>query len=225
MNQIVSSFAVNLVAIGVTGTLCAVLFGAGTGTPPVARIGGFAWGSFRVSWLTVVAVLVVLGLWVFFRWTVAGLRTSACGENATAAWAAGLSVRRVRYLAVTTAGALPGLGGAFLSLAVLEGFSTEHLVHGRGFLAVATVIFARWRPALLLPAGGLFALAGAVGAALQVFHAPAWLAAILPSVAPGELISLPANLAPVVPYVLVLIALAAFATRGDMPGALGKADA
>ena len=64
----------------------------------------------------------------------------------------------------------------------------------------------------------------AVGAALGVFRAPAWLAAILPSVEPGQLISLPAHLAPAMPYVLVLIALAVFATRADMPAALGKAD-
>jgi len=221
MNQIVSSFVVNILAFGLTGTLLERLFVLSK-TPQASKIPHLTLAGMEVSWMTPLAAALAVGLWIFFAKSVAGLRVSACGENVEAARAAGLGVKRIRYAAVTVGGALAGMGGAFLSLAVLGEFSTEHLVHGRGFLAVAAVIFARWKPSLLVPAVLVFAGAEAFGAALQVFHAPAWLAAMLPHVAPGELVSLPPHLLPMIPYVLVLVALALFATSAQAPSALGR---
>lgn len=221
MNQIVSSFVINILAFGLTGTLLERLF-VSAKTPQASKIPHFVLAGMEISWMTPLAVALAVVLWVFFARTVRGLRVSACGENVEAARAAGLRVERIRYGSVTVGGALAGMGGAFLSLAVLGEFSTEHIIHGRGFLAVAAVIFARWNPSLLAPAVLVFAGAEALGAALQVFHAPAWLAAALPGVDAGELVSLPGHLLPMIPYVLVLVALALFATSARAPSALGQ---
>ena len=93
-------------------------------------------------WLTLALVLVT---WVVVFRTPIGLRLRSVGENPLAAETAGLSVVRTRYLAVMTSGGLAAMGGAFLSIGFVHSFS-QNMTAGRGFIALAALIFGRWRP-------------------------------------------------------------------------------
>lgn len=155
---------------------------------------------------TVIAVtMVIVAIVWFVLWkTPLGLRLRACGENPAAARSAGVSVERMRYGAVITSGALAGLGGVALALAGL-GIFTENMTAGRGYIALAAVIFGRWRPLGAAAAAFLFG----IGDALQLELQTAGLRAI-----PPDLLSL-------LPYILTLVALAGFAGRAAAPAALG----
>ncbi|MBC8104847.1 MAG: ABC transporter permease [Cytophagales bacterium] len=134
-----------------------------------------------------------------------GLRLRACGENPGAARTAGVSVTRVRYGAVVASGALAGLGGVALALTTL-GVFTENMTAGRGYVALAAVIFGRWNPLGAAATAFFFALGDAVQIALQT--------AGLGGRIPPDFLSL-------LPYVLTLIALGTIRSRNIAPAALG----
>jgi simple sugar transport system permease protein len=172
-DQIVSGVAINFLALGVTGYALINVYG-GSGTPsgiaevPNVRLAflepvpffGDAFGNLNlliwISW----AVLILS--WVVMFRTPFGLRISATGEHPRAVDTVGLSVYRIRYTAVIISGMLAALGGAFLSIGFVHSFS-ENMTAGRGFIALAILIFGNWRPkgaffgALLF--GSMFALA------------------------------------------------------------------
>ena len=212
-DQIISGTAINLLALGGTGFLMVSIFGAG-GTSP--RVEGF--GEVPIPVLSSIPVMgpalfsqsvlvylmyvmVPVTFFVLFR-TPFGLRLRATGESPEAVDTAGVSVGRMRYYGVALSGLLASLGGIYLSMGLLSAF-TENMTGGRGFIALAALIFGRWNPI------------GAAGAALLFGFALA-----VTIQAPQDLI--PQEFLQMIPYVLTIVALAAFGGRAIAPAAIGK---
>jgi simple sugar transport system permease protein len=159
---------------------------------------------FSQYWLTYVGFLLVpLIAWVFSR-TRFGLRLRAVGENPEAADMAGINVYRMRYLALILGGALMGTGGAFLSLAQLGAF-THGIINGRGWVAIAIVIFGNWSPFKVLGGALLFASLQALQLRLQ-----------------AEGVPLPYELLLALPYLITIVALAIGGRNASYPAALLK---
>jgi simple sugar transport system permease protein len=198
-DQIVAGVAINLLAMGLTRYLLAVLFGSAANSPQIPGFGGRI-ATNPLLWIT--AGLLV-GVHAALRRTRFGLRLRAVGDHPEAAATLGISVLRIRWAAVCCAGALAGLGGAWLSLDN-QGFVAE-MSGGRGYIALAAVIMGKWRP---LPATGaclLFGLAEAVQLNLQAAE-----------------LGVPREFVQILPYVLTMVALAGFIGRSRPPAALGK---
>jgi ABC-type uncharacterized transport system permease subunit len=212
-DQIVSGTALNLLAVGITGYMYVASYGD-QGTPddlpqvpdvnlPIDSIPllGDVFGQLNLLvWLALAMVLVT---WVIVFRTPTGLRLRSVGENPLAAETAGLKVVRTRYLAVMTSGALAALGGAFLSIGFLHTFS-QNMTAGRGFIALAALIFGRWRPGAALSATLLFGFGSALAQRLPVFSPSG------------------AVLFQALPYVLTLIAVTGLIGRSVPPLALGR---
>ena len=174
-DQIVSGTALNLLAVGITGYLFVEIYGdLGTpdDLPQVPNV------SLPIDWLPLlgdvfgelnllvwIALAMVIVTWVFMFRTPMGLRLRSAGENPLAAETAGLNVVRTRYFAVMTSGGLAAMGGAFLSIGFLHTF-TQNMTAGRGFIALAALIFGRWRPGLALTATLLFGFGSALASRL-----------------------------------------------------------
>lgn len=156
-------------------------------------------------WLTYAAFLVVapLAAWTLYR-TRFGLRLRAVGENPEAADAAGISVFRMRTIAVTLGSALMAAGGAFLSLAQLGAF-TPGIIAGRGWVCIALVIFARWDPARAVLGAVLFGGIFALQLRLQ-----------------AQGVQLPYELLLALPYIATIVALAVAGRNAPYPGAYLK---
>jgi len=171
---------VNDIAIGIAmmlfGTGIAFFFGKAYIQPSAPRLGSFSLGEWtgnpqiatalQINPLLLVGVAVAIAMaWAFAntRW---GLIVRMTGDSAPAARAMGVSVDLVRFLATTAGGFLAGIGGAFLSL-YYPGSWNQGLSSGQGLMAVALVIFARWKPLQCVIAALLFGAAGAIGPALQ----------------------------------------------------------
>ena len=208
-DQIVSGTAINFLALGVTGYFFIQVYGA-NGTPgdipripemPGLNFLGDVFGDLNLMiWLSF--VLLILAHILLFR-TPTGLRIRAVGEHPRAADTVGISVYGVRYAAVVLSGILAALGGAYLSIGYLGSFS-ENMTAGRGFIALAAVIFGNWRPF------GAFAAALLFGAstALSFRLAQPWGSASV--------------LFQALPYVLTLIAVAGVIGRSTPPAAAGR---
>ena len=217
-DQIVSGFAVNFLALGVTGYLFSDLYSGGIQTGDVSRvptlslnfldnipgIGSFLHDVFGGLSLLVWIMFVAVGLTyvVLFR-TPLGLRIRSVGEHPRAADTVGISVYGIRYLAVTTSGVLAALGGAFLSIGFVGTFS-ENMTSGRGFIALAAVIFGKWRPGLAFLATLLFGFGFALAIPLQ------------------REAGISENLVSTLPYVLTLVALVGLIGRSIPPAAVGR---
>jgi general nucleoside transport system permease protein len=212
-DQIISGTAINLLALGGTGFLMVQIFGSG-GTSP--RVPGFKEvaipllsdipligpGLFNQSLLVYLMYLLIPITWfVVFR-TPFGLRLRATGEVPEAVDTAGVSVSRMRYYGVALSGLLAACGGVYLSMGILSAF-TEGMTNGRGFIALAALIFGRWNPI------------GAAGAALLFGFALAVTYQVPQEVIPLEFIQM-------LPYILTIVALAAFGGRAIAPAAIGK---
>ncbi len=212
-DQIISGTAINLLALGGTGFLMVAIFGSG-GTSP--RIEGFESvvipvlssipllgpALFDQSILVyLMYVLVPVVFFVVFR-TPFGLRLRGTGEAPEAVDTAGVNVARMRYYGVGLSGVLAAFGGAYLSMGLLSAF-TENMTAGRGFIALAALIFGRWNPI------------GAAGAALLFGFAQAVTYSVNEQAIPIEFIEM-------IPYVLTIIALAGLGGRAIAPAAIGK---
>ena len=214
-DQIITGTAITLFGLGLTGTLYRRLYGAGGAAlsiptagaaplPGLARIPVVGPALFAQPAITYAVYLLVPALcWWTYR-TRAGLALRAVGENPEAARAAGLSPRRVQFGAVLAGGVLGGLAGGTLVLAQVGTFA-EGMSAGRGFIAIAIVALGRWHPAGAAAGALLF---GAASALQFLFQAMGWPA--------------PYQLFLAFPYLLTLIALAAFAGRHAAPAALGQ---
>jgi general nucleoside transport system permease protein len=152
---------------------------------------------------TYLSLAVLAGVWLLLFRTTWGLAIRAVGEHPAAADSAGVDVLRTRYAAVLVGAALTGLGGAVLTVAQL-GIFKEGVTAGRGWIAIALVIFARWRPGLALAGALLFGFATALQFRLQALNLP-WL--------PYEVLLM-------LPYLLTLLVLLCARTEGA-PAALG----
>lgn len=212
-DQIISGTAINLLALGGTGFLMVIVFGQGGTSPDVnnfspvaipllAQIPVIGQALFNQSLLVYLMYLTVpVAFFVLFR-TPFGLRLRATGEVPEAVDTAGVSVTRMRYFGVALSGLLAALGGAYLSMGLLSAF-TEGMTNGRGFIALAALIFGRWNPV------------GAAGAALLFGFAQALTIRVPPEAIPNEFIQM-------IPYVLTIVVLAGFGGRAIAPAAVGK---
>jgi simple sugar transport system permease protein len=212
-DQIISGTAIILLALGGTGFLMVQIFGSG-GTSP--RVPGFKEvpipllsdipligpALFNQSLLVYLMYALIPITWfVVFR-TPFGLRLRATGEVPEAVDTAGVSVARMRYYGVALSGLLAACGGVYLSMGILSAF-TEGMTGGRGFIALAALIFGRWNPI------------GAAGAALLFGFGLAVTYQVPQEVIPLEFIQM-------LPYVLTIVALAVFGGRAIAPAAIGK---
>ncbi|MFN2532740.1 MAG: ABC transporter permease [Pyrinomonadaceae bacterium] len=202
-DQVVSGAAVNILMIGVPGFLSGAFFLSSGSTPQIPKEHLIPWTPIVIAFLVVVPLS-----WYVLYHTPFGLRLRATGEMPEAADAAGVSVKRIRYSGVLLAGVLAGLGGAYLSIGQSSLF-TRNMTSGRGFIALAALIFGKWRPVQTMLACLLFGFTEAVSYVLQG-------AVKLPS---GE--DIPVQFVQMVPYVLTIIVLAGFIGSSHPPRALG----
>jgi len=178
-DQVVTGTGINIMFLGLPAVLSGALFLSSGSTPQIQKehllpnlnrfLPGFVpqWRIFTdVSVVTLIALLVVvITAYVLYR-TPFGLRLRAVGENPEAADAAGVSVNKIRYLGVMLSGALAGIGGAYLSIGQSSLF-TRNMTAGRGFIALAALIFGKWRPVQTMLACLLFGFADALTIQLQ----------------------------------------------------------
>ena len=201
-DQVVSGTAINILMTGVPAMLSGALFLSSGSTPQIPK-------DDLIPWTPVVLALLLVALtWYVLYRTPYGLRLRAVGENPEAADAAGVNVRGVRYSAVLLSGALAAIGGAYLSIGQSSLF-TRNMTSGRGFIALAALIFGKWRPVQTMLACLLFGFTEAVSIQMQgVFKLPS-----------GE--DIPIQFIQIVPYVLTIVVLAGFIGHSRAPRALG----
>ena len=204
-DQVVSGAAINILMIGMPGLLSGAFFLSSGSTPQIPKDHLLP----QSPWFIAVVVLaLVAGIWYVLYKTPFGLRLRSVGENPEAADAAGVSVSRIRYSGVLLAGMLAGLGSAYLSIGQSSLF-TRNMTAGRGFIALAALIFGKWRPVQTLLACLLFGFTEAVSIQMQgVFKLPS-----------GE--DIPVQFIQMVPYVLTIVVLAGFIGSSRPPRALG----
>jgi simple sugar transport system permease protein len=215
-DQIVVGVAINLLAVGITRFFLRFAFDSSSNSPRVPGFGASAGGGAAAGagWLSPLASLanplILLGLlavpavaFLVYR-TAFGLRLRAAGEKPEAAASLGVPVGRVRYAAVALSGMLAALGGTYLALDQHQ--FTDQMTAGRGFIALAAVIFGRWDPLRAGAACFLFAAAETLQIQLQ-----------------GS--SVPSQFVEMIPYALTIVALAGVVGRAVPPAALGKSEA
>lgn len=195
-DQVVSGTAINVLFLGVPALMSGALFSSTGATPQLPKEDLIPWTPIVLAF-----ALVVVTWYVLFR-TPFGLRLRAVGENPAAADAAGISVARVRYCAVLISGALAAVGGAYLSIGQASLF-TRNMTAGRGFIALAALIFGKWRPVQTMLACLLFGFAEAVSIQMQ------------------GVARIPVQFIQMIPYVLTIVVLAGFIGTSRAPRALG----
>ncbi|MBP9950464.1 MAG: ABC transporter permease [Cypionkella sp.] len=228
-NQLISGVALNFLASGLTVLIAQAMFGQGGRTPPLmgperfnpivlpfaeALRGVPGFGPFYAEVVSGHSILVYaafvavpLTWWILFR-TRFGLRLRAVGENPAAVDTAGVSVVGLRYAALAITGILCGVAGAYMSTALQAGFGRE-MTAGRGYIALAALIFAKWRPWQALGATMLFGFFQALALRPDVVEAVM-----------GMKVPVPALDA--LPYVLTVIVLAGFVGKAIPPRAGGE---
>jgi general nucleoside transport system permease protein len=212
LNQHVSGLGITLFATGFALFAFRLLYGGQT-TPPslpeaFPQFSIFPGTSlepvFSQYALTYLALLLVPIIGWMLAKTAFGLRLRAIGQNPEAADMAGINVYRVRYAALILGGALMGLGGAFLSLAQLGAF-THGIINGRGWVAIAIVIFGNWKPLKVLGGALLFGALQALQLRLQ-----------------AEGVPLPYELLLAMPYIITIVVLAVVGRNASYPASLLK---
>lgn len=227
-NQVVSGMAINILVAGLAPTLAYAWFQQGGQTPllpnqariPAVELPGadalsgipvlgpvyreLLNGNNVLIWVTL--VLVIATHWVLYR-SRFGLRLRAVGENPAAVDTAGLSVATLRYQALLVTGVLTGMAGSYLSTGHGAGFVRD-MTAGKGYLALAALIFGKWRPGPTLFACLLFAFTDAVQVRLQ--------GVVLPGIG-----VIPVQFIQMLPYVLTVLLLAGFVGKAIAPKASG----
>ncbi|HYR49362.1 MAG TPA: ABC transporter permease [Candidatus Eisenbacteria bacterium] len=207
VDQIVSGTVINILAIGITGSFYRTYIQnaslAGTGVLPAIRL-NFLPNSPYVGTITIVAIALIPLVHLLLFHTVFGLRTRACGEHPLAAETAGINVYFIRYMNVILSGALAGLGGAYFSLQQIGNF-LPNMTGGRGFIALAAMIFGKWTPVGAFLASQLFAGADALSGRLQIGG-----------------VNLPYQILGMLPYILTIVVVAGAVGRAVAPAADGK---
>jgi ABC-type uncharacterized transport system permease subunit len=216
-DQIITGTAITVLAVGLTGTLYRALYGA-TGAalsiptigpravPVLSGIPAIGSGFFNQPVVTYIAYIATGAVWWWMYRTHQGLAVRAVGESPAAAEAAGIRVRRARFLAVLFGGAAGGVAGGMLVL-VQAGTFAEGMSAGRGFVAIAIVVLGRWHPLGVALAALVFGAASALQFLLQALG-----------------LNLPYQLFLALPYVLTLAALAGVAGKVRAPAALARTD-
>ena len=219
-NEVVAGTGMNILFLGLPAVLSGALFLSSGSTPQIpkeqllptlSQLVPIAphWRVFTdVSVISLLALAIVfVTSYVLYR-TPFGLRLRSVGENPEAADAAGIRVNRLRYVGVVLSGVLAGVGGAYLSIGQSSLF-TRNMTAGRGFIALAALIFGKWRPVQTMLACVLFGCADALTIQMQGV-------AKLPS---GE--DVPVQFIQMIPYLVTIVVLAGFIGQSRAPGALG----
>ncbi len=210
MDQIIGGTVINILALGLTsyfyqqglttqGKLQPIELGPLADLPLVGRV---LFSNPPITYLSLILVFVVHYVLFFTRW---GLRTRAVGEHPGAADTVGVNVRLMRYANVILGGAIAGLAGAYLTLEAVGSFERA-MTNGRGFVALAVMIFGNWTPIGAWGAALLFGFASALQTQLQF----------------GGQIDIPHQFIGMLPYVLTIIVLAGVVGRSRPPAAVGK---
>ncbi|TDT72463.1 nucleoside ABC transporter membrane protein [Hypnocyclicus thermotrophus] len=199
-NQTVSGVAINLFASGFTVFMLRVLFNQSGNTPSVPKTPQLFGMSIIVY---IIYILAFVAIFVVYR-TVIGLRMRAVGEHPLAADTVGINVDKIRYIGVILSGMFAGLGGAYLSIGALAQF-TKNMSAGRGFIALAAVVFGKWNPKGILLASLLFGFADGLQTLAQQYVK-----------------AIPPQFIQMLPYVLTLLALAGVVGKAVAPSASGK---
>src|SRR5579883_1107160 len=214
-NQVISGIAINIIALGLTNYLLFVQTPNGQGFQQLAanlRLPTLSWGPlatipflgpvlFQQNIIFYLTILLLLAIQFLLFRTNIGLRIRAVGEHPQAADTAGVNVRLVRYLCVVGSGFLSGLAGAFLSLGI-AGIFNPNMTAGRGFIALAAMVFGKYTPLGTAGACLIFGLGEALSTRLQDT-------------------GVSANLLSILPYALTLIALVGLVGRTIPPAADG----
>jgi simple sugar transport system permease protein len=195
-DQVVSGIAINLLVIGLTRFLLKLMFDSSSNSP---RVPGFE----RDPLIAIGLVAPMALAWLLYR-TPWGLRVRAAGEHPQAAETLGVRVPRVRLVAVALSGAQASLGGVYLALDQHQ--FTSEMTAGRGFIALAAVIFGRWDPMRAAVACLFFAAAETLQIQLQGTQ------------------FIPSQFIQMIPYVLTIVALAGVVKKAVPPASLGKAE-
>jgi general nucleoside transport system permease protein len=227
-NQIVSGTAINMVADGLTALIGNAIWSQGGRTPQLPETAQFR--EITLPFVSEIGAVPIIGpiyqelisdhdligyiafamvpitYWALYR-TRFGLRLRAVGENPAAVDTAGISVRGLRYSAVVICGALVGLAGVYLALGQ-TGYFQPHMSAGRGFIALAALVFAKWRPWPALATCLLFGFLDAVAIRLQGVE--------LPVIGP-----VPVQAIEALPYILTVVLLAGFIGKAIPPRASG----
>jgi simple sugar transport system permease protein len=223
IDQIIGGVVINILALGLTGyfyqvglstkgKLQAIPLGALAEIPLIGPV------LFNNPPITYFTILLVFGIHLLLFYTPWGLRTRAVGEHPRAANTLGINVYLIRYINLTLGGAIAGLAGAFLTLEAVGSLAGAFLTleavgsferamtNGRGFVALAVMIFGKWTPVGSWGAALLFGLATAIQTQLQF----------------GGQVNIPHQFIGMLPYLLTIIVLAGFVGRARPPAALGK---
>lgn len=213
VDQLVSGLAINLVAAGLTSFLARLVFSGGSaqrvagieaitipGLSNIPLLGPLLFNQDPLVYLLL--LLVLLSTYILF-YTNPGLILRAVGEYPRAADTAGVSVELVRYLSVVISGCLASLGGAYLTLVQVK-FFAEGMSAGKGFIAIAALIFGKWHPVTTALACLLFGATEALQLRIQALGA-----------------NIPYQFLVMLPYVIALLALVGLAGKSTPPAALG----
>lgn len=207
-DQVVAGFAISMLMLGLPAVISARLYDSAGSTQQIAK--EFLLPDFynRLSIASILAFAIVPVCWYVLYKTPFGLRIRAAGENPEAADAAGVNVIRLRYIAVIISGVLAAAGGAYLSIGQSSLF-TRGMTAGRGYIALAALILAKWKPIPVLFACLFFGFTEALSIQMQgVIKMPS-----------GE--DIPVQFIQMIPYVLTIIVLAGFIGLSRAPKSLG----
>lgn len=199
-DSIITGTALNILAAGICPFVTKIIFNTTGSTPAIPLEDHFQWAP---TWIAVVFFLVIGICYYQFR---AGLWLQFAGESPKALEVAGIRVNKIRWFSLLACGCLAGMGGATLSLALASSFS-PNMTAGRGFMALAALIFGRWKPWPVFAACLLFGGLDALQISLQ-----------------SRDIGVPIQFIQILPYLATIIALAGFFGQSRPPKALGPVD-
>ncbi|WP_353892027.1 ABC transporter permease [Proteinivorax hydrogeniformans] len=201
-DQVVSGTAINILATGLTVYLLQILFGVSGTSPRAVRLPAWSLGTVSFNPMVYLALILVPIIWFVLYKTPWGLRIRAVGEHPQAADTVGINVNRWRFICVTLSGAFAGLAG--VSIAIGEGsYFVNGMSSGRGFIALAAMIFGKWNPFGALGASLLFGFTEAIALRADFQYIPSQLVRTLP-------------------YIITIIVLAGFIGKARPPKAVGK---
>ena len=213
-NQTVSGLAINMIGLGITSYLYKLMCNQNShmqidilpqlNVPCLSNIPVIGPAFFQQDILAYVAYLLLIGAFIFYRFTRTGLNMAAIGEKPMAADAAGIQVERKQWIACAVNGLLGGAGGAYMILAQL-GLFADNMTAGRGYIALAVVILGRYCPGGVFLASLLFGVANGAQIRLQALGS-----------------TLPMQLLAMLPYVITLVALLITSGRSREPESLAK---
>lgn len=202
-DQTISGIAINLLGSGIALFISSLAFNGATNTPTIPnKLPKIFGNNFDITIFIALGVAIIL--WFIMYQTKWGLRIRAVGEHPAAADTLGVNVSVIRYVCVTLSGVLAGFGGASVTLAIISNF-TPTAISGQGFIALAAVIFGKWKPHTVYLACILFGFAQALTVVLG-----------------GDNFVVPSQILAMLPYVLTLIVLVLFVGKSHAPKASGQ---